>query len=123
MRIKEILESGNMPRDVSDDLMDLLMTYRQRGVTEVPVEGANGIVSYLSRRGHEIDVESIMSLRLSDVPGFSDIIVRVDPKKITMKPTMNSNQVNKTELDKSKEKVAKGAAKGADKIVKSGGRI
>lgn len=123
MRIREILESGNMPVDISDDLMDLLVTYRQRGFTEVPLDGSNGVLSYLSRRGHEIDKESLMGVGLPDIPDFADIIVRLDPKKITLKPTMNYDQVSKTELDKSKEKVAKGAAKGADKIVKSGGMV
>lgn len=123
MKINEIINSNNITNDILDDLMDLLMVYRQAGSNEVSMTGPSGVISYLNNRGHDVDIESIMNLDISNIPKLSYVVTRVDPKKITLKPSMNTNQVSKDELDKSKEKVAKGAAKGAEKIVKSGGRV
>ena len=120
MLLKEIVMEGEMIKDISDDLMDLLSVYQQKGVNVVPVFGDNGIIRYLQRLGYQIDVNDLMSMKLPDLPQFKDFILRVEPEKITLKSLLPTYQISKNEFDKSAEKVAKGAEKGAEKIVKAG---
>jgi hypothetical protein len=122
MLIKEILHEQKKD-DVVDDLMDLFVTCRQKGKDTILINGDGGVISYLRNRGHYIDTEGLMSMKIADNHLFSSIVSSVNSDSVELKQPDSTDSSDKSDHDISAEKVAKGAATGAKNIIKSGGRV
>jgi hypothetical protein len=117
--IRELLrENSDVVDDISNDLMDIIVTYRTKNVGEAPMQGADGVVSYLNRLGYTVDANDVMEL-LSKPP-FDEVVERSDPEKIKLKTSIPEPKVGDDQMEKSREKIAKIAGKAATKAVKSG---
>ena len=121
MLIREIITETEISTEISNDLMDLIATYRQDGKDEIPMMGPNGAVTYLQKMGYSVTASSLMDLMIKDP--FVDVVERSDTLKITLKPIKAEPTVSPDEMEKSQEKVGKTAAKVADKVVKTGSQI
>jgi len=116
--IREIITEAEISTQISNDLMDLIATYRQDGKEEIPMMGPNGAVTYLRKMGYSVNTNGILDLLTKDP--FVDVVERSDPQKITLKPIRPEPTVSPDEMEKSQEKVEKTAAKVANKVVKTG---
>lgn len=117
MRLREILSEESLSREIADDTMDWLSAYQLMGKETAPMSGNTGLIAFLEKQGYRsVDTELIMQMLSS--PKFSRIVKRSTPEEIYLNSTKPSSAASDSELDKSKEKVMKGAAKGAEKMVK-----
>lgn len=118
MRMLEILLEETVSGEIANSLMDWLTAYQTQGQVAAPMTGPSGAVSYLRKQGfRSTDPQLIMDM-LSG-PKFSSIVRRSTPRMIYLLGNDKSSSVSSSELDKSADKVMKGAAKGAEKIVKN----
>lgn len=118
MRINELLYEDNLVDEIMNDLMDIVVTFKQKGEKTIPMQGEDGLLSLLKNIGFDVTAENIMKA-LTDKK-FVDIVKRSSPNEIDLKTSIPDTMASKKEVDKSKEKVAKIAAKASVKAVKSG---
>ena len=117
MRLKELLSEETLRKEIADDALDWLSAYKLKGVEKAPMSGPGGMISYLEKLGyHSIDPVLVMDMLSS--PRFSGIVKRSTPEEIYLHVANPSSDAPQSEMEKSKEKVMKGAAKGAEKMVK-----
>lgn len=117
MRLMDILTEERLSQEIANDSMDWLAAYQLKGHDRAPMSGPNGLVSYLNGQGyHSVTVDLVMDLLSGD--RFSGIVKRSTPKEIYLNSVQSSSEVPKNEMERSEEKVMRGAAKGAKKIVK-----
>jgi hypothetical protein len=107
--------------DMINDLMDLILIYRQGDLDNIQIKGPKGAILYLKNLGYDVDENTITNLL--DDPAFDDVIERSDDKIITLKTAEPEGTVAPDELEKSQEKVDKTAAKVATDAVKSGDKL
>jgi len=115
--IRELLREGEITDDVKNDLMDFIITYKNKNQPLAPMSGANGAVEYMRNLDHDMTVNDIMTL-LSNEP-FTDIVERSGPEQIKLK-TIIPDHVNADEKEKEEKKLVKTADNVADTTVKSG---
>lgn len=118
MRISELLFENETVDEIKNDLMDILITFKRKGEKKIPMTGKDGLVNLLKNVGFDVKPENIMKVLTQ--PEFNDIVKRSGVDDIDLKTDIPDTQVSKKELDKSKEKVAKVAAKASAKALKSG---
>lgn len=118
MRYVDLIAEETVTKAIDDDIMDWISAYQNQGQPKAPMAGPNGLLAHLERQGyHAIDTDLIMQ-QLSG-PAFSKIVKRSTPEVIYLINANKSPGVSKDTMDKSREKVMKGAAKGAEKMVKN----
>jgi hypothetical protein len=116
--IRELLFETDVPDEIASDLMDMITSYVDRGLNEIPMTGPSGIISYMAKLGQNLAPEDVMSVLTQ--PQFSEVVSRSAPDKVELKQVI-PQEVGKSELEKSKDKITKGAEKQASDTVKKTG--
>jgi len=115
--IKEIIFEGEVTKDITNDLMDFIITYRNKNRPWAPMSGANGAVAYMRKLNHDVNADNLMQV-LSQPP-FTDVVERSGPEHIKIKTSVPDHLSDKA-AEKEHEQIEKTAEKEADKAVKSG---
>lgn len=119
MLIKELLFENDTPvEDITNNLMDMVIAYIDRGLTKIPMIGPSGMVVYMKKVGYILSPNDIMKA-LED-PMFDDTVERSSPDEITLSGA-TPNGVSKPQMQKSKDKIEKDAQNQAAKNIKLGG--
>jgi hypothetical protein len=121
MLIKDLLLENDVKDDIVNDLMDFFAMYKQKDITEVPVNGPNGILVYLRNLGHTVDIHGLMPVLAK--PPFDEIVERTTPETIKIKSNRLEQPVSTSKKEKSQDHVKKVASKAATKAVKTGDKI
>ena len=121
MKIAQILNETDIKTSVIDDIMDLLLVYKQAGLNKINVKGSKGILIYLHNLGHTVDKETLITVL--DDPIFDEVIERSDQNEITLKGAELDSTIAPDEKALSQDKVDKTAAKVAKQEVKAGDKI
>jgi hypothetical protein len=115
--IQEILYESLVVDEIKNDLMDFLVTYRNKNRPWAPMSGPNGAVAYLRKMHHDVNASGLMNLLAE--PPFTDIVERSGPDHIKLK-THVPDQMSDKEKEKEAQKINQTAQTTADKAVKSG---
>lgn len=115
MRIRDLLLEDQTVDEITNDLMDIILTYKQKGFKEIPMNGSEGLIPYLKRIGHDTTVEDLMDL-LAKNP-FDTIVKRSGIETVDLKSSIPDTVASTSQLEKSKKKVAKTASKVAKKAL------
>jgi len=115
--IRELLCESEITEDITNDLMDFIITYKSKNRPWAPMSGPNGAVTYMRNLKHDVNADDLMNL-LSNPP-FTDVVERSGPEHIKLKTTV-PDQISDKEEEKEQEKQTKTAEKYADKQIKSG---
>lgn len=118
MLIREILFEDETVDEIKNDLMDIIITFKQKGEKKIPMTGKDGLVELLRNVGFDVTPQNIMQVLTQ--PAFSSIVKRSSVSDVELKLDVPDTLTSKKEQEKSEEKVAKTAAKASVKAVKSG---
>jgi hypothetical protein len=121
MLIREILQEDDVSDEITNDLMDILMAYKQKGKTFIPMKTSDteeGILTFLKKIGYDLNTHTISDL-LTKSP-FDSIVKRAGTDKIELKSDEPETTAPQSELEKSEKHVDRVAKKRAKKDVKSG---
>lgn len=121
MRIKDLLFENDVKDDIINDLMDFFSMYKQKDITDVPVNGPNGILIYLRNLGHTVDIHELMPVLAK--PPFDEIVERTTPETIKINSNRVEQPISTSKKEKSQDHVKKMANKAAIKAVKTGDKI
>lgn len=121
MLIRELIVESEIREKIVNDLMDLLLLYRQSDQTKLKLVGPKGAISYLRRLGHTVDEDTMLTLL--DDPIWDNIVERSDSEFIHLKSSEPEPTVSPDEMESNEEKVDSAAARMADKNVKSGEKL
>jgi hypothetical protein len=121
MRICEILNEDSTADEIKNDLMDVLMAYKQKGINKIPMkktETEEGVLTFLRKIGYDITSHNVSEI-LSKPP-FDSIVKRSGVDDIELKTDQPDSTPSKSQQEKSEEKIDRIAKKAAKKAVHSG---
>lgn len=121
MRIGDLLLENEILDEIKNDLMDILMTYKQKGKNKIPMHNTDtedGLIELLKKAGFDVKVEDLSNM-LTQKP-FDSIVKRSGADEIELKTSIPDTLPTKSQKEKSEEKIDRIAKKAAKKAVKSG---
>jgi uncharacterized membrane protein YkoI len=118
MRLLDLLNEDSTVDEIKNELMDILLTYKSKNQKSIPMSGQDGLITMLKKVGYDIKTPQIMDTLSGNE--FKNVVKRSSTGKVELKTTEPDTEVNKSELKKSQDKVAKIAAKASMKAVQSG---
>ena len=124
MLIREIISESMQPAEIANDLMDLIVSYRRKNRTVIPMNGDNGAIQYLRNLGYNADAAIILNvLDGEQFTGDDSIIDRSDTNSITLRNTSPDSNLSADQQENSQDFVARVAGKAATDAVKSGDKL
>ena len=121
MRLRDLLFEDDTADEINNDLMDIIMTYKQKNKSKIPMHDTDkeeGLLNILKKAGFDLSSEEAMNVLTKD--RFNNIVKRAGQDEIEIKTSIPDSKPTKSQLDKSEEKIDKIAKKAAKKAVKSG---
>ena len=121
MRICDLLNEDITVDEIKNDLMDILMTYKQKGKNKIPMKktaSEEGVLTFLKNVGYDVHSHNVSEI-LSKPP-FDKIVKRSGVDEIELKTDQSDSMPSKSQQEKSEEKIDRIAKKAAKKAVKSG---
>ena len=121
MRIYEILKEDDTSDEIKNDLMDILMAFKEKGKNKIPMKSTDteeGILTFLKRIGYDLDVKNVSDILTK--PPFDSFVKRSGVDEIELKTDQSDSTPSKDQQEKSEDRIDKIAKKVAKKDVQSG---
>lgn len=121
MRICDLLLENETIDEIKNDVMDILMAYKQKGKNKVPMHSTDdedGLIKLLKKAGYDVKVEDLSKM-LTQKP-FDSFVKRSGANEIELKTSIPDTLPTKSQKEKSEDKIDRIAKKAAKKSVKSG---